>query len=243
MRVLLDNLTIVTITFNNREELTDTLNSCSVLREAGCHQIVQNGGDLLRLENYANLTLYEEPDDGIFDALQKGMNKVKTKYFVNIHSGDEFIGKVEDLQQILSDMEEQKLELSLNDQEIPFGKVTDSRVHSSQTWRPFMLHFGVQPPHMPTIFRVDFARTVSYRPNELVIGDFFQYVDMFKKQPKWKAHGRLLVKMAPGGNTTRGIKSYFYVTRQFIGSYGILRGLLIAVFRIPFKFLQMIRVG
>lgn len=242
MKKLLNNLTIVTITFNNEEELITTLESCSVLRELGCSQIVQNGGHSVNLKNYSNLNLIEEPDKGIFDALQKGMHRVKTKYFINIHSGDKFIGNIEEVYQILSEMEEHELDLSLNDQLIPFGKLTDSRVHSSQAWRPFMLNIGVQPPHMPTIFNLNFVKDVLYRSNEKVIGDFFQYVDLFKKHPKWKAHGRLLVKMAPGGNTTRGIKSYFYVTRQFIKSYGLLRGSLIAIFRVPFKLLQMIRV-
>jgi len=237
---IIKQLTIITITFNNEEELNSTLQSCAQLRAMGAKQIVQNGGEVLRREE-SNLLVMNESDAGIFDALDKGMEKVNTEYLINIHSGDIFIGEIDDLIEILEDMEENELDISLNDQLIPFGALTQNRIHSSQMWKPFMLSFGVQPPHMPTIFRKDFAKKVTYRKNEPVIGDFFQYVDLFNLGPKWKAHGKLIVRMAPGGNTTRGLKSVIYVSQQFINSFGPFRGLLITLFRLPFKLLQAIR--
>jgi hypothetical protein len=237
---ILSKLTIVTITFNNETELDETLESCAFLRSNGCKQIVQNGGEFIRREE-TNLLVINESDAGIFDALDKGMEKANTDYVINIHSGDKFIGEIDDLIEILEDMEANNLDISLNDQLIPFGKFTQNRIHSSQMWKPFMLGFGVQPPHMPTIFRKDFAKNITYRNNEPVIGDFFQYVDLFKLGPKWKSHGKLIVRMAPGGNTTRGLKSVIYVSQQFIKSFGLFRGLLITLLRLPLKLLQAIR--
>lgn len=236
----LSKLTIVTITFNNESELNETLESCRVLRDNGCKQIVQNGGEFLSREG-TNLFVINESDAGIFDALDKGMEKANTDYVINIHSGDKFIGEIDDLIDILEDMEANNLDISLNDQVIPFGTLTQNRIHSSQRWKPYMLSFGVQPPHMPTIFRKDFAKKITYRKNEPVIGDFFQYVDLFKLGPKWKAHGKLIVRMAPGGNTTRGLKSVIYVSQQFMNSFGPFRGLLITLIRLPFKLLQALR--
>lgn len=236
---ILKKLTIVTITYNNEEELDETLASCSILRDNGCRQIIQNGGKHLERSGKEILVINEK-DFGIYDALDRGMSRIDTKYIINIHSGDKFIGQVEDLVEILEDMEAKKLDISLNDQLIPFGNLSQNRIHSSQRWKPYMLRFGVQPPHMPTIFRTDIAKQVTYRKNEKVIGDFFQYVDLFnlKPMPKWRSHGKLIIRMAPGGNTTRGLKSVVYVSKQFIRSFGPFRGLLIAILRLPFKLIQ-----
>lgn len=238
---MLSSLTIVTITFNNEDELDATLKSCSVLRKNGCKQLVQNGGEYLMRKD-ENLLIFNEKDNGIYDALEKGMSKADTKYVLNIHSGDKFVGKADELIEILADMDARELDISLNDQMIPFGKITQNRIHSAQKWKPYMLSIGVQPPHMPTIFRREFAKRVKYRLNEPVIGDYFQFVDLFKLSPKWAAHGRLLVRMAPGGHTTRGLASFIFVSQQFMKSHGFLRGLLMAVFRVPFKLLQATRL-
>ena len=235
---ILSKLTIVTITFNNEGELDETLESCACLRENGCKQIVQNGGKALS-RTEPNLTVVNESDDGIFDALEKGMAKADTDYVINIHSGDKFIGKLDDLSTIIEDMEASQLDISLNDQLIPFGKLTQNRVHSSQRWMPYMLKFE-SSLLTSNRFRREFAK-VTYRKNEPVIGDFFQFVDLFKYEPKWKAHGELIVRMAPGGNTTRGLKSVMYVSQQFLRSYGPIRGMLVSIMRIPFKLFQATR--
>ena len=65
----------------------------------------------------------------------------------------------------------------------------------------------------------------------------FAYV--FDKNPKWSNYTQSLIEMGPGGSTTNGFSSFLLVSKEFIKNYGVFKGSLIAIFRIPFKFIQM----
>lgn len=84
MYPIFKSLTIVSIAFNNEDELLFTLNSYHQCLEAGARGLVINGGKKFNQSNeyHKNVKLIEEKDDGIFDALNKGVNFTKTKYFV-----------------------------------------------------------------------------------------------------------------------------------------------------------------
>ena len=58
------DLTIVTITFNNEEELRSTYKSLEQFRKDGGNHIIVNGGRTVR-SFVDNVVLIEEPDKGI----------------------------------------------------------------------------------------------------------------------------------------------------------------------------------
>lgn len=240
MYPIFKSLTIVSIAFNNEDELLFTLNSYHQCLEAGARSLVINGGKKFNQSNeyHKNVKLIEEKDDGIFDALNKGVNFTKTKYLIFIHSGDKFTGNINYLNSLLIKMESEKLDLFLGNQTIPFMGI--KRKHSSKFWYPFFLKFGAQPPHMPTIYKKTFIDDFNYDKSNKVIADFFYFRDLFRKKPKWSKYSKSLIEMGPGGNTTNGFSSFILVSNEFIKNYGLLRGVLISIFRIPFKFIQML---
>jgi hypothetical protein len=233
------DLTIISISYNNEDELLTTLESYDDCLNQGASSIVINGGRKFEEESFhENVVLIEEEDEGIFDALNKGVNLVKTKYLILIHSGDKFTAKLDYLEGLLKTMNDDKLDLILGNQTIPFMKF--KRKHSSNLWSPFFLKFGAQPPHMPTIYRKAFINDFEYDKSNKVIADFFYFKDIFSKKPKWSKYSKSLIEMGPGGNTTNGFSSFILVSKQFIKNYGVVRGTLISLIRIPFKFIQMI---
>ena len=234
----LKDLTIISISYNNEDELLATLKSYDDCLNQGATSIVINGGNVFDEKTFHNnVVLIEEEDDGIFDALNKGVGLVKTKYLIMIHSGDKFTAKLDYLEGLLKTMDDDKLDLILGSQTIPFMKL--KRKHSSNLWFPFFLKFGAQPPHMPTIYRKSFINDFEYDKGNKVIADFFYFKDIFSKKPKWSKYAKPLIEMGPGGNTTNGFSSFILVSKQFIKNYGVVRGTLISLVRIPFKFIQM----
>ena len=226
----ISDLTIVSITYNN-EGIYRTIESINPLINAGCKSIIQNGGEALNIKDSENLKVFNETDTGIYDALNKGIKKVQTKFFMFLHSGDEFIGNPEELCEILNSLDFNNADISLNSQKI------GNRLHSSRFWHPSLLNFGVQPPHLPTIYRSSKFNKRFYNTKIKVIADF----DFYRNITNWNyiKHNKLLIKMEKGGKTSNGISSLFAVSLEFIATYR-LKGLIMSFTRIPFKLLQAI---
>ncbi len=87
-------ISIVTITYNNFDELIETLNS--IPESPLIESIVVNGGQCEKtkefLKTYSGKSITEK-DDGIADAFNKGVKLSSGKYILFLNSGDELIEK------------------------------------------------------------------------------------------------------------------------------------------------------
>jgi len=229
------NLSIITITYNNSKEFSLTYNNLKPFRKAGGTHIIINGGDSIKIK-INNSKLIEEPDAGIYDAINKGIKLVTTDYFMIIHSGDELIGDLKKLKFILNQMEKYNLDLSLNNCFI--NNTYLKRFIKSDNWNPWMLKVGVQPPHPPSIYKSTTFQNNYYDISIPVISDFKCFEEIFAKKIKFKKHKAMLVRMSPGGKTSGGWKSFFYVSIQFIKYKGLSKGILFFLFRPILKNLQ-----
>ena len=233
----IQELTIVTITFNNEEELNSTYQSLEQFRKAGGNHIIVNGGRSIR-SFVDNVVLIEEPDKGIYDAINKGIKKVNTPFFMLIHSGDSLIESNAALEELISKMESNNLDLLLNDCSLEFG--SGKRLMKSSKWKPWMFFFGAQPPHPPTIYRTMKVKSFQYDLNHPVIADFKYLEELFKAKLNWDKGQKLLIHMSAGGATSSGIKSFFFVNKQFRKLKGPVRMILFVITRPFVKVYQMI---
>ena len=82
-------LSIVTITFNNFEDLLHTIESVRDLEN--CEHIIINGGNCLKtleyLKNFSGISV-SEPDQGISDAFNKGNRLSSADSKIMLNSGD-----------------------------------------------------------------------------------------------------------------------------------------------------------
>lgn len=87
-------LTIITVTYNCSDLIGHTLDSILRHKPAGLEYIVIDGastdGTLEVLNQYAESidTLISEPDQGIYDAMNKGLEKASASYVYFINAGD-----------------------------------------------------------------------------------------------------------------------------------------------------------
>jgi len=235
---MLQSLSIITITFNNPNELLNTYNSLESFRKAGGQHIIVNGGTTIKHLISDDCLLLEESDKGIYDALNKGIKLVQTPYLMLIHSGDILVAALKVLEEQLVTMNEKQLDILLNDCTIEFG--TGKRLMSSINWKPWMFKLGAQPPHPPTIYKSAFVANIKYDINHPVIADFDYLERIFRLKPLYDKGKQTLVFMSAGGATSSGFKSFFKVSREFLSLKGNLRGALIFITRPIIKFIQMI---
>lgn len=101
MRTLNENVSVVTVTLNNIEELNRTLKSLTVLRIQPYEIIIidggSNDGSVDLIESFSSqlpqIRCLSEEDDGIFDGMNKGKALVKTKLIHYLTAGDFVFGE------------------------------------------------------------------------------------------------------------------------------------------------------
>ena len=231
------NLSIITITFNNRLELIKTYQSLEQFRNYGGTHIIVHGGSSVS-DIVIKGDLVEEPDKGIYDALNKGICRVSTPYFMLVHSGDLLVEDIEILETLLDSMKDENIDLMLNDCSIEYGY--SKRYMKSRRWKPWMFRFGAQPPHPPIIYKTQSVSRYNYDLNHPVIADFKYLEDLFKAKLRYGKGNRLLVHMSAGGATSSGFKSFFHVNKQFRKLKGRKKAMLFTFSRPLIKLYQMI---
>lgn len=236
---MLRNLSIITITYNNVDEFIKTYSSIAKFREQGVKHIIINGGKSIKSHIQNDCKLIEESDSGIYDALNKGISNVKTKYFMIIHSGDILITDPQTLSKQILLLDSSNHDILLNDCKIEFK--TWSRNIRSKYWKSWMFSVGVSPPHPPIIYKLESVKNINYNLSQKVIADFFYLEHLIcTTKLSYIKGNKLLIAMSPGGKTSSGIVSFITVSKGLIKEKGIFRSLLFFTCRPFIKVLQMI---
>ncbi len=93
------NITVITVAFNNKQGIVDTLKSISELKTKPVEVIIVDGGSndgsssvIDQFKKDISITFLSERDDGIYDAMNKGLLLVKTPLVHYLNSGDLIFG-------------------------------------------------------------------------------------------------------------------------------------------------------
>lgn len=88
-----NSITVITVVFNAKDLIARTLKSvANQSHPAVTHLIIDGGstdGTLNVLSQFENLSVYSEPDKGIYDAMNKGLKRAGGDYVIFINAGDE----------------------------------------------------------------------------------------------------------------------------------------------------------
>ena len=223
----ISKLTIVTIAYTYDSKLENTYHSIEYFLSQGAKWIlvVHECSDMLAA--YKRHTVICGVDQGLYNALNIGIAEVQSQYFALLHSGDTVISQTNFLKAF--SLFQPNIDLVLGGSQI--GK----RSHLSKMWRPWMIDFFVQPPHLPIFYRSKTCKGFSYSEKINVIADFYYLRDLFFIKKAKYVHSELVyVRMVNDGLTTSGIKSIYLVTRSFAKKEGLI-GWLKAPFRLAIK--------
>ena len=93
----MDNLpliTVITITFNAESCLVPTMESVSNQTFRDFEHLIIDGASrdntVSIARRYANTRILSEPDNGLYDAMNKGLSMAKGKYVLFLNAGDSF---------------------------------------------------------------------------------------------------------------------------------------------------------
>jgi glycosyltransferase involved in cell wall biosynthesis len=241
-------VSLITATYNCDSTIKNCLASIAQQTYRNIEHIVIDGGStdktldiLLKYQHQLALVLSEK-DRGIYDALNKGIQRASGDIVGILHSDDFF-----QTRNVIADI----VEIFRLNPEIPIviGSVvyvdcynTDKvmRLYSSKKFRVWMLRFGFIPAHTATFIRKDAYQKIGlYNTKYVSAGDFEFFVRAFwlHKIP-FLAINQVLVRMRIGGLSSSGVRSYWRSSIEILSAlqkHKMYSNFLFIFIRLPIK--------
>lgn len=212
-------ISIITATFNSARTLKDTIQS--VLRQTNkdFEYLIIDGGstdetiDIVKSyesEFSGRLKWVSEKDQGIYDAMNKGI-KMASGDVVGILNSDDYFTSDDILQTVADAFKCQEIDAIYGD--IHFIRDGNPqkcvRYYSSRMFRPFWLRFGFMPAH-PSFYckREVFEKAGLYSLDYKIGADYEMMVRLFKKYRIMSQYiNKDFVTMRTGGASNNNVRS------------------------------------
>ena len=215
-------VSIITATYNSERTIKDTLSSVKQQTYKDVEHIIIDGAssdktiNLLDLYGHQGPTL-SEPDNGIYDAMNKGVS-MATGDIVGILNSDDFYSDSEVIEKVVKAFQESDCDAVYGDLVFVDGKQTKKIVRKWVAGEYDKNHFynGWMPPH-PTVF----IRKEVYEKYGLFNLKFKSSSDyelllrlMFLKNIKVQYIPQVLVHMRTGGQSNKSLSNRLAAHRE-----------------------------
>ncbi len=216
-------ISIITAVFNRRDTIGDALQSLRSQSYRDLEHVVVDGGssdgtlDVVTAQADDRTVLVSEPDDGIYDALNKGLERATGDVIGLLHSDDMLAGG-----QVLDAV---AAAFSTGDADAVYGDLDyvyrRDTSHVLRRWRsgaftPARLRYGWMPPH-PALFlrRGVVERLGGYDTSFRIAGDYDAILRYFSSDGFRAAYvPEVLVKMRAGGESNRSVGRILRKSRE-----------------------------
>lgn len=208
-------VSIITAVYNRRMTISSTIKSVQMQKYPNISHVIVDGAstdgtlDVIKESQTPKQIVISEPDDGIYDALNKGIKLANGDIIGLVHSDDIFSDDlvISDVVSAFSDLE---VQLVYGDlvyvEESDVSKIVRHWV--SQPFNKKKLKMGWMPPH-PTVFvrKSVFDQLGMYDTTFKISADYDAMLRFFQSGICCVYLPRVLVKMRVGGISNRGLKN------------------------------------
>lgn len=218
-------ISIITVVWNNKKTIKDAIDSVLSQTYKDIEYILVDGassdGTIEIIKSYEKKInkFISEPDKGIYDAMNKGIN-LATGNIIGILNSDDFYIDKYVVEKVAKEFEEKKVSSVYADLIYvkPENLEKSIRYYDSSHFKPDKFPYGWMPAH-PTffvkkeiydkygVFKTDYKIAADYELLTRFIGKYkisYSYI----KEP--------IVKMRIGGASTSGIKSNYILNKEII---------------------------
>ncbi|WP_462152099.1 glycosyltransferase family 2 protein [Pseudoalteromonas xiamenensis] len=245
-------VSIITVCYNSAATIEDTLKSVVAQTYDNIEYIIVDGGSkdetLAIVEKYKEHVdvLISEPDHGIYDAMNKGI-EVATGDVVGILNSDDFYETPDVITTVVKSFDS-SIDLLFGD--LVFIKPQNlkkvTRFYSLPKFKGWHLRFGWMPPHPATFIRKEvYNRFGLYKTHYKISADYELFVRLFLvNKLKFRHIDKILVRMRDGGVSTSGIRSSLSLNTEIVQACtenNVYTNLLFVLSKIPFKLFELFK--
>ena len=186
-----------------------------------------------------------EPDEGIYDAMNKGI-RLSTGNIIGILNSDDLYSNNNVISEIVKFYKVNKVS-------IIFGNmvyfISDSnrivRNYNAKSFYSWKLRFGWMPPHPATFIEKNvYDKYGNYSKSYDTGSDYDMFVRLLLKYKlKFAYIDQCLVKMRIGGATTSGINSIITTSKEMVKAlkyYGYYSNIFLIYLRLPLKIFEIV---
>ena len=247
-------ISIITVCFNSEEFIRDTIESVLSQDYSEIEYIIIDG---LSKDNTMHIiTEYQskitkivsEPDQGIYDAMNKGI-QLATGDVIGILNSDDFFEDTQVISDVVNCFHSAP-EASLIFGDVvfvdPLNTQKITRFYSSKKFRSWKLRFGWMPPHPATfIKKTAYDKYGLYSQQYVISADYELFVRMLMVHKLvYVRINKVIVRMRTGGISTSGVKSSFLMNFEIVKGCrenGIYTNTIFLLLKIPFKIFELIK--
>ena len=242
-------VSIITVCLNAADTIESTITSVLNQSYNSIQYIIIDGQssdytmDIVNKYNTKISKVVSEPDNGLYEAINKGI-ALSDGDVVGILNADDIFYNDSIIETIVKKFNDNTTTMSLIG-DIAFINNSNeiTRYYSSKNWAPFFLRFGVMPPH-PSFYcrRELFSKHGNYRTDFKIAADFELFLRfLLINKVNYKYINEIVVLMNTGGISTKNWLSHQTITKEIMKAFhvnGIYTNYVFITFRYFFKAIQ-----
>lgn len=209
-------VSIITICYNNEKDIRDTLESVINQSYSNIEYIVVDGASkdasLSIINEYKDNIhlLISEPDNGIYDAINKGIKAATGDIVGLIHAGDK-LHDIDTIEKIANFHIENKIDISYGHSKIIDANGKIRRINRSPNYSRSLIRRGWMPSHQSIYCKRELFNKYGYYNTEIGwAADYEWFIRMFYVQRLIiKRIDLYVLKFSLGGTSTNSYKSRF----------------------------------
>ena len=250
-------ISIVTVVHNNKETIQDAMNSVLSQNYDDIEYIIIDGAstdgtvEVIKkaVKRYPerNIKFISEKDDGIYDAMNKGI-RLATGDITGILNSDDLYINNDVISTVVNEFMTKNVDSVFAD--LVYVRTDDLdkivRYYSSANFHPKKMAYGWMPAH-PTFFvkKKMYEQYGLYKTDYMIAADY-ELIARFlvKNKISYSYIPEVLVKMGTGGASTRNLKSNWILNKEILracAENGIKTNIVKVLSKYPTKILQIIK--
>lgn len=247
-------VSIITVTYNSAKTISNTLESLLLQSYKNIEYILIDGASkddtvdvIKKYEPLFNgkMKWISEPDKGIYDAMNKGIN-MSTGDIVGILNSDDFLTTPFVVEKLINSFKSSSIDAVYGDVHFvnPRNLKKTVRYYSSKYFKPWQFRFGFMPAH-PSFYcrRSCYEKFGVYELNYKIAADYDLLIRfLYKEKIKIKYLPMDFVTMRTGGVSTENINSRILLNKEIVRAckkYGIYTNLFFLCFKYIYKVFEL----
>lgn len=244
-------VSIISATYNSASTIKDTLETVNIQTYPDIEQIIVDGAsqdntlEIVKIYGSRVTKVISEPDMGIYDAMNKGIQAAKGD-IIGILNSDDFFSSSNVISDIVDCFKQNDIDALYGDVKFvnPDNLNKNVRYYSSKIFRPELFRFGFMPAH-PSFYmkREMYIKYGLYEMDYKIASDYDLLIRyLYKYKIKYKYLSSCFVTMRTGGVSTKNLKSRLVLNKEIIKAcknYGIYTNMFFLFFKYLYKIFEL----